>query len=151
MTTKNTKNNRLTVRLADVKTLSLFNELLNTKAFESKNVLANKIFAVGIERLADLYLPGHKSKQPAVIAPAQDNKMLKQVKATTDDVHVMLMIIERMVATLYNTKALELQGEKVSAEEYNTGMLSDLPNDYEEMKNEIIRMRVHRTTGVDDE
>ena len=151
MTTKNTKNNKLTVRLADVKTLSLFNELLNTKAFESQNVLSNRIFAVGVERLAELYLPGHKPKQPAVVAPVQDSKTLKQVKATLEDTHVMLMIVERMLATLYNTKAVELQGEKVSAEEFSTGLLSDLPENFKDMEDEIISMRVRRTTGVDDE
>lgn len=152
MVTKNTKKNAFTLRITDAKTLSIFDDLLATKAFESKNVLANKIIAFGIKDFAAMYmLPGYKSKQPTAVAPARDSKTLKQVKATTDDVHVMLMIVERMLATLYNTKALELQGEKVSFEEYNTGMLSDLPTDYEEMKDEIIRMRVRRTTGVDDE
>lgn len=151
MVTKNTKKNAFTLRITDAKTLAIFDDLLATKAFESKNVLANKIIAFGIKDFAAMYLPGYKSKQPTAVAPAQDSKTLKQVKATTDDVHVMLMIVERMLATLYNVKALELQGEKVSAEEYNTGMLSDLPQDYAEMKDEIIRMRVRRTAGVDDE
>lgn len=149
---KDTTKNRFTLRFTDKKVMSLFDELLATKAFESKNVLANKIIAFGIEHFAELYLSGYKSKQPAAntVAP-KENKILKQIKATVEDIHVMLMIIERMEATLYNTKAVELQGEKVTDEEFATGLLSDLPEIFKEMEDEIIQGRVRRETGVDDE
>lgn len=148
MTTKNTKKNAFTLRITDAKTLSLFDELFATKAFESKNVLANKIIAFGIEHFAELYLSGYKPKQAAATAPAQnDNKTMKQVKATVEDTHVMLMIIERMIATLYNTKAVELQGEKVTAEEFGTGLLADLPENFKDMEDGIIEGRVSRENG----
>ena len=149
---KDTTKNRFTLRFTDKKVMSLFDELFATKAFESKNVLANKIIAFGIEHFAELYLSGYKTKQTVAVTPTQnDSKTMKQVKATVEDTHVMLMIIERMIATLYNTKAVELQGEKVTAEEFATGLLSDLPEIFREMEDEIIQGRVRREKGVDDE
>ncbi len=158
MATKNTKKNKLTVRLADAKTLSLFNELLATKAFQSQNVLANKIIDFAIKDFATIYLPGYKqTKQPAASAQldAKAERMLKQIKATVEDTHVMYMVIERMVATLYNTKAAELNGEKVSPEEFGTGMMTDLPPEFQDMEQGVIQGRVRRSVeddkGVDDE
>lgn len=142
---KTQEKNRFTLRFTDTKVMSLFNELFATKAFESKNVLANKIIAFSIEHFAELYLSGYKSKQTAAVTPAQnDNKTMKQVKATLEDAYVMLMIIERMIATLHNTKLLELEGEKVSAEEFANGMLADLPEAYQDMKDQIIKSRAKR-------
>ncbi|MCM1404731.1 MAG: hypothetical protein NC133_04525 [Prevotella sp.] len=153
MTTKNTKKNKLTVRLADAKTLSLFNELLATKIFDSQNVLVNKIIDFAIKDFAAIYLPEYKQpKQPAasVQVDAKIERMLKQIRATVEDTHVMYMVIERMVATLYNTKAAELKGEKVSVEEFSTGMLTDLPAECRDMEQEIVQGRVRRL-GVADE
>lgn len=149
---KNTKKNGFTLRFLDVKVASLFDELFATKSFDSKNVLANKIIAFGIKDFAAMYLPEYnKSKQPAAAQlDAKAERMLKQIKATVEDTHVMYMVIERMVATLYNTKAAELNGEKVSAEEFSTGMLTDLPAECQDMEQEIVQGRVRRT-GVDDE
>lgn len=153
MTTKNTKKNKLTVRLTDAKTLSLFNELLATKIFDSQNVLANKIIDFAIKDFAAIYLPGYKqTKQSAASAQvdAKIERLLKQIKATVEDTHVMYMVVVRMLATLYNTKGAELNGEKVSAEEFSTGMLTDLPPEFQDMEQEIIQGRVKRS-GVDDE
>lgn len=150
---KNTKKNGFTLRFTDAKVALLFDELLATKIFESKNVLVNKIIDFAIKDFAAIYLPGYKqTKQPAASAQvdAKIERLLKQIKATVEDTHVMYMVVVRMLATLYNTKGAELNGEKVSAEEFSTGMLTDLPPEFQDMEEEIIQGRVKRS-GVDDE
>ncbi len=150
---KTQRKNGFTLRFLDVKVASLFDELLATKNFGSKNVLANKIIDFAIKDFAAIYLPGYKqTKQPAASAQvdAKIERLLKQIKATVEDTHVMYMVVVRMLATLYNTKGAELNGEKVSAEEFSTGMLTDLPPEFQDMEEEIIQGRVKRS-GVDDE
>ena len=119
--------------------------LFATKCFESKNVLANQIIAHGIHDFASRYL------DKPVAKPAQKtNKDLKQIRATVEDTHVMLMILERMISTLYNVKVLELSGEKVSVEEVINGLLAELPNDYQATKEVIISNRARRVEQDDE-
>ncbi len=156
---KNTKKNGFTLRFTDAKVALLFDELLATKSFQSKNVLVNKIIASGIEDFAQRYLPNREPVQPKSVMPAhftgKDSRDLKQMKGAVEDMHVMTMILERLIATLHNTKLLELEGKKVSAEEFANGMLADLPESYQEMKDQIIKSRVRRMSdnnkGADNE
>ena len=154
MTKKNTKKNAFTLRILDSKIQSIFDDLLAAKTFGSKNILANKLIAASIENFAEKYLPGYKSTQSTEIKTTKslgmESKTLKQLKGTADDTYVSLLIQERLLASLYNAKVLELQNVKVSAEEFSNGMLADLPEDFQEMKDELIKMRVRRM-GVDDE
>jgi len=62
----------------------------------------------------------------------------------------MLMILERMISTLYNVKVLELSGEKVSVEEVINGLLAELPNDYQATKEVIISNRARRVEQDDE-
>jgi len=145
MTKKNTKKNAFTLRISNSEILSIFDELFATKCFESKNVLANQIIAHGIHDFASRYL------DKPVAKPAQKtNKDLKQIRATVEDTHVMLMILERMISTLYNVKVLELSGEKVSVEEVINGLLAELPNDYQATKEVIISNRARRVEQDDE-
>ncbi len=146
---ENTMQNRLTLRIGDRATLMLFNDLFNTGIWESRNVLANKILAHGIQSFGQRYLGG--SAVTIVKNKTVDsNRDLKQIRATTDDMHVILTILERLVACLYNVKVAEITGEKVSPEEMTSGLLAELPDEFQTMKDEIIRMRAKRT-GVDNE
>lgn len=156
---KNTKKNGFTLRFTDAKVALLFDELLATKSFQSKNVLVNKIIASGIEDFAQRYLPNREPVQPKSVMPehftGKDSRDLKQMKGAVEDMHVITMIQERLIASLYNTKLLELEGKKVSAEELASGMLADLPEAYQEMKDQVVKLRVKRinenSKGVDDE
>jgi hypothetical protein len=143
----NTRKNAFTLRIGSVSTLALFDELLATKIFESKNVLANKIIDTGIQEFVKVYL--RKDVKTSLQEKPPERKDIftndiKQIKATTEDTYVILTTLERLLSALYNIKVAELSGEKVSPDEVTSGILSDLPAEFQTVKDEVVRLRAGR-------
>jgi hypothetical protein len=143
----NTKKNAFTLRIGNLSTLSLFDELLATKIFESKNILANKIIDACIGDFANKYLG--KDVKTSLHEPAPERKDIftrdiKQIKSTTEDTYVILTTLERLLSAIYNIAVAELSGEKVSADEVASGILSDLPAEFQIIKDEVVRLRAGR-------
>jgi hypothetical protein len=145
---KNTKKNAFTLRIGNANTLALFDDLLATKIFESKNTLANKILDAGIVGFAEKYLckdvKTSLQNEPGQVGKDIVARDIRQIKATTEDTYVILMTLERLLSAVYNAKVAELQGETVSPDEFTSGILSELPEELQTIKDEIVRLRAGR-------
>jgi hypothetical protein len=146
---EDTSKNYFTVRVSDATTLGLLYDLFYTNAFESMNVLLNKIIDVGIVDFARKYLHKHIPTTPANQSSATIHdipRALKQVEHTTDDMFVMAGISEYMLTTIFNVKYAELSGQKVSAEDLHSGIYSELPPNLQAIKQEIVRQHSKRSS-----
>jgi predicted aspartyl protease len=144
---KNTNKNIFTLRINNKTTLEFFNDLLNTKVFESANVLLNKILDTGIQGFVKTYLRKDVFTSLQEKPPERKDVFtadMKQIKATTEDTYVILTTLERLLSALYNIKVSELSGENVSPDEVTSGILSDLPPEFQTVKDEVVRLRAGR-------
>jgi len=141
---KDIKKNYFTLRINDAETLTLMEELWAAKLYESKNDLLNRALRIGME---ELHRKTFKSRRmfDAEVAGILDEdtkndliKRLEQIYNGVEDTFVMMTILEYLISTLFNVKALELLGEKVSNEMMLTGLLAELPKALAGIKKEII-------------
>ncbi|MCL2370252.1 MAG: hypothetical protein FWC80_03390 [Firmicutes bacterium] len=144
MKKKDIKKNYFTLRINDAETLTLMEELWAAKLYESKNDLLNRALRIGME---ELHRKTFKSRRmfDAEVAGILDEdtkndliKRLEQIYNGVEDTFVMMTILEYLISTLFNVKALELLGEKVSNEMMLTGLLAELPKALAGIKKEII-------------
>lgn len=94
----------------------------------------------------DVFNAAIKSGLPALTKQAQKEhyaeedifrivKMLKELLLTVDELFVGAAINERLLATIYNIEAYRAEGETVTKEQFDSGILSALPKEIQEIKN----------------
>lgn len=139
------KNNAFYVRVYDDDILTSLYELFDTKQFDSMNDLMNKALSIGIEQI---YLTfGKRRALTSSIEPVIPNtenskeilRRLKDMELTTNDLFVILNVLEVMITTLYNVEVAKNNGEPVSAELMDSGYFSTLPERYQGIKDTLIR------------
>ena len=119
----------------------LFEKIFATKRFESRKELANKVFAQGVHCLAEKYLSKNKLKK--------DNELLR-ISRSVEDSNVTLMILERLVTSLYNIKLAELLGKTVSVEEVSNGLFTELPTELKQVQDEMLNLRIDEMESLDE-
>ncbi len=141
----NKKNNAFYVRVYDDDVLTSLYELIDTKQFDSMNDLMNQALSIGIEKI---YLTFGKRRAltsaiEPVIPNAENTKevlhKLKSMELTINDLFVILNVLEVMITTLYNVEVAKNTGESVSAELMDSGYFSTLPEQYQSIKDTLIR------------
>lgn len=141
--TQDVKNNSFRVRIYDDELLTSLYELAGLKEFGSMNELMNAVLAVGIDKM---YL--ERGKRKAFAENAQNAspvrydeviKKLKGIEVTQDDIFVMMNVMEMLLATLYNNEAMKLKGEAVNLELLESGYMSQLPDNVQQIKDKLIR------------
>ena len=139
------KNNAFYIRVYDDDILTSLYELFDTKQFDSMNDLMNKAISIGIEQI---YLTfGKRRALTSSIEPVIPNTettkevlhRLKDMELTTNDLFVILNVLEVMITTLYNVEVAKNNGESVSAELMDSGYYSTLPEQYQSIKDTLIR------------
>lgn len=143
------KKNSFFVRIYDDDLLTSIIELNNTGQFSSTNELLTQALAIGIEKI---YLTFGKKKslstsiEPTVPTTQKIDELLYRVEnmeLTSNDLFVMMSVLEVMITTLYNVEAAKSDGEAVSAELMDSGYYSALPVRYQEIKDKLIK-RIER-------
>jgi hypothetical protein len=119
----------------------LFEKIFATKRFESRKKLANKVFAQGVHCLAEKYLSNNKLKK--------DIELLR-ISRSVEDSNVTLMILERLVTSLYNIKLAELLGKTVSVEEVSNGLFTELPTELKQVQDEMLNLRIDEMESLDE-
>ena len=119
----------------------LFEKIFATKRFESRKELADKVFAQGVHSLAEKYLSKNKLKK--------DNELLR-ISRSVEDSNVTLMILERLVTSLYNIKLAELLGKTVSVEEVSNGLFTELPTELKQVQDEMLNLRIDEMESLDE-
>ncbi len=142
---ENTKKNYFTVRLSDTNTLSSIEELLATKLYASGNILLNRAVEIGISEIYAKVFARNGTVSAAQAGngtgpqPAGDlERMVKQNILTLDDVFVILNILEYMTSTLYNIELAKINNLPVSDDMVRSGVFSDLPDNLQAVKNELM-------------
>ena len=139
------KNNAFYIRVYDDDILTSLYELFDTKQVDSMNDLMNKAISIGIEQI---YLTfGKRRALTSSIEPVIPNTettkevlhRLKDMELTTNDLFVILNVLEVMITTLYNVEVAKNNGESVSAELMDSGYYSTLPEQYQSIKDTLIR------------
>jgi hypothetical protein len=144
-TQEETMQNAFTLRINNVVTMGLFDELLKTKIFGSKNDLANKILDAGIRDIARKHLGKRfKEDEQDEISLRDIPRALKQIEHTTDDLYVGGEINTYMIATLFNIKMEELSGVRIAAEDVKSGVYSVLPTRLHGIKKGVTRAAAKR-------
>lgn len=139
------KNNAFYVRVYDDDILTSLYELFDTKQFDSMNDLMNKALSIGVEQI---YLTFGKQRaltssiEPVIPNTENTNEVLRRLKdmeLTTNDLFVILNVLEVMITTLYNVEVAKHNGEPVSGELMDSGYFSTLPERYQSIKDTLIR------------
>ncbi len=146
------RNNYFPLRVYNEDVLVTLEELYSTNQFESMNDLLGRAVKIGAE---EIYKNFGKRKALGV-EPTEDNLKTKldelshhekRTSLTVDDIFVMLNVLETMVSTLYNIEHNRLQGEQVSAELMDAGFYAHLPDDFQAVKDELIK-RMNKNNEV---
>lgn len=137
--------NSFHVRIYDAELLKSLNELLDTDKYESMNELMNCALGVGVEKI---YLEFGKRKlftQAREIPEVPEGKKLDKVDAKIEklrvlqeDMYILLNSIEALIASVYNVQRAEINGEAVSSEMIESGILMKLPPVYREIKDNLV-------------
>lgn len=151
---KDIKKNSFFVRIYDDDLLTSIYELEKTGQFKSMNDLLCQALAIGIEKM---YLTYGKKKslgdmrEPTISSVQKIDELLYRVQnmeLTSNDLFVMMSVLEVMITTLYNVEAAKSSGEPISAELMDSGYFSALPERYQEIKDKLI-IRIERKRNVE--
>lgn len=135
------------VRIGDIDTQRMFDELIATKVFASKNALLNKCLNIGVAEIhSQVFGKGgtHNAKigkNGLVITNQTDERLskeLRQIRRTDDEIYISINILEVLVTTLYNMTVEQLEGHSVSAADLESGRLSALPVYLQSIKDELV-------------
>lgn len=133
-----------TVRIYDDELLTYIDELYNTGNFPSKNAVINKSIEFGIPLLYKELL-GKKLKENGALDTNQRkeneemiSKMLREIRLTTDDIFIVLNIIEYLTTTIFNMELSKLTNISITDDQVRAGLLSDLPDNLQKVKNEVV-------------
>ena len=143
--TQDKKKNMFSVRIYDDDVLTSVYELWETRQFDSLNDLLGRAVAIGIEEIYAEF--GKRKALSSPITPEVPDerkideaiKRLRDMELTLNDTFVMMSVIETMTTTLYNIEAAKTRGGEISAELMDSGFFAELPNSYQEVKDQLIR------------
>ncbi|MDR3262964.1 MAG: hypothetical protein LBT30_01475 [Clostridiales bacterium] len=134
-----------TVRIYDDDLLSYIEELHQTKQFNSRNDVINKGIEFGIPMLYKEIF-GKRLKEFGALLPARDTeneqlvvKKLKEISLTTDDIFIVLNLLEYLTTTIYNIELSKLNGISITDDEVRSGLLSELPSNLQKVKDEVVK------------
>ena len=122
-------------------------DLYKSGQFESRNDLLNRAIENGIAELYREYGIDYETREPVVPPLVEEVKStleeVRQKQRTlerlTNDVFVMMSVLETMITTMYNIEAAKLKGKKVDGALMDTGYYSELPKSFQEVKDALIR------------
>jgi hypothetical protein len=146
--------NAFTVRLKNNAVLSALKELFGTRIYGTVGELINRCIEVGADNLYRKLYNGNLYESEGIPAAspsstpqsAEDIRhALREIKNTTDDVFVVLNLLEYMLTTLYNVTAAKVAGTPVSEDMMRTGLLAAMPEEIEGIKREIVAQYSRKT------
>lgn len=136
-----------TVRIYDEQMLDYIDELLGAGFFASKNEIINRAVEYGLpliysELFGKKVASGAQNvRQSDIDFGEQMRKDLREMRLTLDDLFVVMNIIEYITTTSFNLKLAELNGIAVADDDVRSGIYSQLPQQLQEVKNEILQRK----------
>lgn len=137
--------NSFHLRIYDAELLKSLNELFGTGKYESMNELLNCALGVGVEKI---YLEFGKRKlftQAREIPEVPEGKRLEKIEVKLEkqrimqeDMFILMNSIEAIVASILNVQRAEVNGEAVSGELIDSGVMAKLPPAYLEIKDNLV-------------
>lgn len=137
--------NSFHLRVYNVELLKSLNELLETEKYESMNELLNCALGIGVEKI---YLEFGKRKlftKTMEIPEMPDGKKLDKIdykieklRLLQEDMFILMNSIEALTASIFNVQRAEVNGEAVSGELIDSGVMAKLPPAYLEIKDNLI-------------
>ena len=73
-----------------------------------------------------------------LVLASQNEKKLKEMSLSLDDVLVLMSMVEMLTSTLYNVETARVKGEPVDAELIESGYFSTLPEQLQGIKDKLI-------------
>lgn len=137
--------NSFHLRIYDLETLKSVNELIQTGTFDSANDLLNRAVQLGIEQI---YLEYGKKKAlapPPTINEPDSSKLdtavhiLRENEVLTQDIFIMMNVIESLSATVLNVMRASNNGEEITDKLIESGYYSELPPYYLEIKEQLTK------------
>lgn len=144
---KDIKKNNFLVRIQDDDILSYIYDLLNSGIFASQNELLNRCLEAGVPEVYKEQFqryPKGCARDGETIEEQKTQKELKELRLTVDELFVLMNISESLLATLYNTKLKEIEGESITSEMFDSGLLADLPPVLAEAKQELVKRHLKK-------
>lgn len=136
------KKNRFLIRINDDDTLTYFYDLLNSGLFSSQNELLNRCLERGVPEIYKEYFKnypkGFERASALEMEEVRTQKELKELRLTVDELFVMMNILESLVATIYNAQLKAIDGEPITVDMFESGLLADLPEYLASVKNEMV-------------
>lgn len=147
--------NDFRVRLYDIEVVKSIEELMDTSDFESANELLGRAIAIGVEKI---YLEYGKRKRIAQAIPNPEmpetvrldriEHAIAKLRVLQEDMYIVMNSVEALTASIYNVHRANVRGEALNEELMdNYGYMSELPEAYREIKNNLLK-RFNRRVGI---
>lgn len=134
-----------TIRIYDEQMLDYIDELLGAGYFASKNEIVNRAVEYGLPLIySELFGKKIAGGGPSgnilnTDSGEQIKKDLREMRLTLDELFVIMNIIEYITTTSYNLQRAELNGIDIADDDVQSGIYSQLPQNLQEVKNEILQ------------
>lgn len=145
---ENLNTNRYPLRIADQDIIKWIDEIAKTNVFRSKNEILNHALRLSIPIIyKDVFdrnrVPGRSLVQnldesDKTFPVELLEKKIKEMSFTTDEMFVVLNIIEYLITNLFNIELAKINGQSISDAEIRNGLLSNLPANLQRVKDEMI-------------
>lgn len=148
-------NNSFRLRIYDVEVVKSLNELFKTGKYSSMNELLSYAVGIGVEKI---YLEFGKRKllvQDRAVPETSDTQKIdtllhemSKFKILQEDTFIMMNSIEALTASVFNIQRAGIAGEPISTELIDSGYYNALPENFKEMKDNLVARFNRRLTKV---
>jgi len=127
---KRKENNDFKLRIYEDTVLQIVKDLRGKGKYRTYNDVFNAAIKAGLPAITKQAQKEHYVEEDIF----RIIKMLKELLLTVDELFVGSAINERLLATLYNIEAHRAEGEAVGKDLFESGILSALPKEIQEIK-----------------
>lgn len=128
---------RFRVDLNDSIVIDKLNQIKNAGFFKNDTELHREIYKIGIDELHERFFnPTEYYRKKAEVEKREETlDIMEFMFKDLTYVASSMQIIKDLVASIFNTKILELQNSEIDIDNLKLGMLTELPKVYQEMEN----------------
>lgn len=130
--------NKFLLRIDSVDILEISIEIENTKKFRSRNEIYNQALRLGLPLLYKTVFGRRKNPSDADELEAAKSDDTKKIDAMLQELSVNSYILEYLTTTIYNALLEHIEGGKVSKEFAAAGYYAQLPENMQEIKDELL-------------